>query len=283
MNSIDIDLEAAAFTALAPPVAKTRSHIPPASPHERSRHGGASVAIQGLAKRYGERPVLSGIDLRLAAGEFVAVVGRSGCGKSTLLRLLAGLERADTGTIRVDGDAGAAHAGTTRMMFQDARLLPWKRVADNVALGLHRRARARALEALDQVGLADRANDWPAVLSGGQRQRVALARALVHAPRLLLLDEPLGALDALTRIEMHRLIESLWRKHGFTALLVTHDVAEAVALADRVVLVDGHRIAHDERVALPRPRRRGPAFDAIEGRVLSRVLRDRSAEPAALT
>ena len=159
-------------------------------------------------------------------------------------------------------------------MFQDARLLPWKRVIDNVRLGLDGEAgRARAAEALAQVGLADRAGDWPAVLSGGQRQRVALARALVHRPRLLLLDEPLGALDALTRIEMHRLIESLWLAHGFTALLVTHDVAEAVALADRVLLVEDGRIALDRRIDLPRPRSHGaPAFAALEDEILGRVL-----------
>src|SRR2546421_349708 len=133
--------------------------------------------------------------------------------------------------------------------------------------------RRRACEALERVGLADRAGAWPAVLSGGQRQRVALARALVHRPRLLLLDEPLGALDALTRIEMQRLIESLWRRHRFTALLVTHDVSEAIALADRVVLIEDHRIALDERVALGRPRSRGQAaFAALEDRVLQRVL-----------
>jgi len=216
--------------------------------------------------------VLAGVDLKIAPGEFVAVVGRSGCGKSTLLRLLAGLERAEAGAISFDGEAHDRHRAETRIMFQDARLLPWKRVLDNVALGLRSDAKERAREALAQVGLADRAGDWPAVLSGGQRQRVALARALVHAPRLLLLDEPLGALDALTRIEMHRLIESLWLRHGFTALLVTHDVAEAVALADRVVLIKAHRIVLDERVPLARPRARGAAFDEIEERVLARVL-----------
>ena len=273
MNPFDLELQGAALAALAPPAPWSRHDPAPiALSRERLRSGGATVEVQGLGKSYGERSVLAGVDLRLAAGEFVAVVGRSGCGKSTLLRLLAGLERADTGAIHIDGDAREAHGGETRIMFQDARLLPWKRVVDNVALGLRRDAKARALEALDQVGLADRADDWPAVLSGGQRQRIALARALVHAPRLLLLDEPLGALDALTRIEMHRLIESLWQRHGFTALLVTHDVAEAVALADRVVLVDDRRIVLDERVSLPRPRARGAAFDAIEERVLSRVL-----------
>jgi sulfonate transport system ATP-binding protein len=235
--------------------------------------GGAAVHASGLSKSYAGRQVLQEADLRIAPGEFIAIVGRSGCGKSTLLRLLAGLEPADAGQITLDGDAQAAHQSDIRIMFQDARLLPWKRVLDNVALGLAGPdAKERAREALVQVGLADRANEWPAVLSGGQRQRVALARALVHTPRLLLLDEPLGALDALTRIEMHRLIERLWLRHGFTALLVTHDVSEAVALADRVVLIEDHRIALDERVSLSRPRARGPAFAAYEERILERVL-----------
>jgi len=133
--------------------------------------------------------------------------------------------------------------------------------------------RADALKVLAQVGLEDRANDWPARLSGGQRQRVSLARALVHNPRLLLLDEPLGALDALTRVEMQRLIEDLWLANGFTALLVTHDVQEAVALADRVILIEDGRIALDETIALARPRSQGDAtFAALEKRILDRVL-----------
>ncbi|HEV7912144.1 MAG TPA: ATP-binding cassette domain-containing protein [Albitalea sp.] len=246
---------------------------------------GIAVAVNALSKAFGERRVLDRVDLSIAPGEFVAIVGRSGCGKSTLLRLVAGLEAAGAGAITLDGDRFARHRDDVRIMFQDARLLPWKRVVDNIALGLPGAdAHARAREALAQVGLADRAGDWPAVLSGGQRQRVALARALVHRPRLLLLDEPLGALDALTRIEMQQLIGSLWQQHGFTALLVTHDVPEAVALADRVVLIEDHRIALDERIALARPRSRGNAgFAALEDRVLQRVLREPApahAEPA---
>lgn len=235
---------------------------------------GIEVQARGLVKCFGERRVLDGVDLHIAPGEFVAIVGRSGCGKSTLLRLVAGLDGASSGTLTLDGEPLARHRDDIRIMFQDARLLPWKRVVDNIALGLPGAdAHARSLEALAQVGLADRANDWPAVLSGGQRQRVALARALVHRPRLLLLDEPLGALDALTRIEMQRLIESLWKEHGFTALLVTHDVSEAVALADRVVLIEAHAVALDEAVPLARPRSRGnAAFAAFEERVLQRVL-----------
>ncbi|MGA0611140.1 ATP-binding cassette domain-containing protein [Caldimonas sp. KR1-144] len=244
---------------------------------------GVALQLDGVGKRFGEREVLRGIDLAVAPGEFVAIVGRSGCGKSTLLRLLAGLDAASAGSIRLDGQPAAARKEATRVMFQDPRLLPWKRVLDNVALGLEGAdARERSLDALAQVGLAERANDWPAVLSGGQRQRVALARALVHAPRLLLLDEPLGALDALTRIEMHRLIERLWRQHGFTALLVTHDVGEAVALADRVLLIEDGALAMDERIALERPRHRASSgAAALEERVLQRVLRQPAAEPAA--
>jgi sulfonate transport system ATP-binding protein len=234
----------------------------------RGQHG-ARLSLRGLKKSYAGRVVLDGIDLDLAAGEFVAVVGRSGCGKSTLLRAIAGLEPLDDGSI-----VGAGAGPQMRMMFQEARLLPWKSVLDNVALGLAGGA-ARAMAALDAVGLGARAGDWPSVLSGGQRQRVALARALVHQPSLLLLDEPLGALDALTRIEMQRLIESLWRQRGFTAVLVTHDVQEAVALADRVLLVEDGRISLNLPVALPRPRARGtPAFAALEQQVLAQVLHE---------
>jgi len=241
---------------------------------------GIAVDARGLVKSFGERRVLDGVDLQIAPGEFVAIVGRSGCGKSTLLRLVAALERATRGALTLDGEPLARHRGDIRIMFQDARLLPWKRVIDNIALGLDGAdAHERAREALAQVGLADRAGDWPALLSGGQRQRVALARALVHRPRLLLLDEPLGALDALTRIEMQQLIENLWRRHGFTALLVTHDVSEAVAMADRVVLIEDHVVALDERITLARPRSRGnAAFAVLEERVLQRVLREPARE-----
>jgi sulfonate transport system ATP-binding protein len=235
---------------------------------------GLGVRVEGLGKRFGERDVLRDVALDVRPGEFVAIVGRSGCGKSTLLRLLAGLETPSAGELRLGGAPAAARRDDVRLMFQEARLLPWRTVLQNVQLGLDSRdAPARARDALAQVGLADRADDWPAVLSGGQRQRVALARALVHRPRLLLLDEPLGALDALTRIEMQRLIERVWRELGFTAVLVTHDVAEAVALADRVLLVEDGRVTLDESVPLARPRAHGsPAFAELEGRVLARVL-----------
>ena len=264
----EMDLLHAGALSLGPaPVRRETAAAPPApSP-------GLGLSLQGLAKRYGERPVLQALDLRIAPGEFVAIVGRSGCGKSTLLRLLAGLEAPSEG--RIEGLAAAQ----TRFMFQEARLLPWARVLDNVALGLKGPdARERAAAALAQVGLAERGGDWPARLSGGQRQRVALARALVHVPRLLLLDEPLGALDALTRIEMQGLIEGLWQRQGFTALLVTHDVSEAVALADRVLLIEEGRIALDWRVGLPRPRRHDAAFAALEQRLLERVLKTQAAD-----
>jgi sulfonate transport system ATP-binding protein len=240
--------------------------------HTRALRG-VHLNVRGLTKRYGERTVLDDVHLKIAPGEFVAVVGRSGCGKSTLLRAIAGLEQPDGGKIKIGAGGEGSHARPdVRMMFQDARLLPWKTVLQNVALGLPDGA-AAARAALDSVGLLERAGDWPAVLSGGQRQRVALARALVHQPRLLLLDEPLGALDALTRIEMQQLIESLWTARGFTAVLVTHDVQEAVVLADRIVLIEEGRIALDLDVKLARPRARGTVdFGSVEKQVLDQVL-----------
>ena len=237
-----------------------------------SKSGGVRLELSGLAKNYGQREVLRNTELAIEPGEFVAIVGRSGCGKSTLLPLVAGLEEPSAGSLRIEGQDVVGLSEDTRIMFQDSRLLPWRRVWDNVTLGLPTPLRPRAAKVLEQVGLGDREGDLPARLSGGQRQRVSLARALVHNPRLLLLDEPLGALDALTRIEMHQLIEGLWRRNGFTALLVTHDVQEAVALADRVILIEEGRIALDERVALPRPRVHDAAFAAMERRILDRVL-----------
>ncbi|MCC7644019.1 MULTISPECIES: ATP-binding cassette domain-containing protein [unclassified Janthinobacterium] len=248
--------------ASAPPQAK-------AAPQAPLARRGVPLELTQLSKSYTSRPVLKNVDLQLEAGEFVAIVGRSGCGKSTLLRAIAGLESADDGKVAIGSGVGAPDI---RIMFQESRLLPWKTVLDNVALGLPRSVGAAAAS-LWTVGLAERADDWPSALSGGQKQRVALARALVHEPQLLLLDEPLGALDALTRIEMQQLIESLWLARGFTAVLVTHDVAEAVALADRVLLIEEGQITMDVPVHLPRPRQRGhAAFAALEQAILSRVL-----------
>lgn len=243
-------------------------------------NSGTPVGVNGVSKLYGDRTILNNIDLHIPAGQFVAVVGRSGCGKSTLLRLLAGLESTTRGELLAGAAPLADAREDTRLMFQDARLLPWKKVIDNVGLGLKGREwRAAALDALAAVGLADRADEWPAALSGGQKQRVALARALIHRPGLLLLDEPLGALDALTRIEMQGLIESLWQQHNFTVLLVTHDVSEAVAIADRVLLIEEGKIGLDLTVDLPRPRRRGSARLAeLEAEVLDRVMKRNSSD-----
>lgn len=238
-------------------------------------NAGTPLVINSVSKQYQDRTVLNGIDLHIPAGQFVAVVGRSGCGKSTLLRLLAGLEKPSSGALLAGNGSLQAAREDIRLMFQDARLLPWKSVIDNVGLGVKGRAwKSAAREALKAVGLEERADDWPAALSGGQKQRVALARALIHRPGLLLLDEPLGALDALTRIEMQDLIESLWQQYYFTVLLVTHDVSEAVAMADRVLLIEEGNIGLDLTVDLPRPRRKGAVRLAeLEAKVLDRVLK----------
>jgi sulfonate transport system ATP-binding protein len=210
-----------------------------------------AVRLRGVRRAFGPRVVLDGLDLDVAPGEFVAVLGRSGCGKSTLLRILAGLDR----DVDLGGEAQVAEPRA--IVFQEHRLLPWKRVVDNVALGLPRgTGRATATAMLDEVGLADHAGAWPKTLSGGEAQRVALARALVRQPALLLLDEPFGALDALTRLRMHGLLAALCRRHSPAVVLVTHDVDEAVALADRVLVLDGGRFAVDHRVDIPGPRRR---------------------------
>ena len=237
---------------------------------------GVSVGIKNVSIAFGGRTVLENFDIDISAGEFVAIVGRSGCGKSTLLRSVVGLETPQSGSITLGKIAASKGKPDVRVMFQDSRLLPWRRILPNVMLGLEPALIPHAQKVLAQVGLAERADDWPSTLSGGQRQRVALARALVHDPNLLLLDEPLGSLDALTRIEMQQLIEDVWRSRGFTAMLVTHDVAEAVSLADRVILIEGGRVALDEVVNIPRPRTRGSArFAALEERILGRVLQRR--------
>jgi sulfonate transport system ATP-binding protein len=237
---------------------------------------GMHLVIEGLKKSFKNQAVLQGIDLEVLPGEFVAIVGRSGCGKSTLLRLIAGLDAPTEGNIHLNGTRSNRFNSTVRMMFQDARLLPWEKVLSNVELGLSgskSSVRRNALQVLHAVGLQERASEWPAVLSGGQRQRIALARALASEPPLLLLDEPLGALDALTRIEMQQLVENLWQEKRFTSLLITHDVEEAVVLADRVVLIEEGRVALDCQINLPRPRERGSAiFAQTVEKILHRVM-----------
>ncbi|WP_082306885.1 ATP-binding cassette domain-containing protein [Bacillus sp. FJAT-27245] len=233
----------------------------------------AYLLLKGVKKQYGPRIVLDGIDFSAAPGEFISIVGKSGCGKSTLLRLIAGLEGQHQGRIYIKGEELKGLNPHARIMFQDGRLLPWKSVLKNIGLGLNGEWLDNALLALRNVGLEDRSKDWPSKLSGGQKQRVALARALVHEPDILLLDEPLGALDALTRIEMQDLIERIWREKGFTAILVTHDVEEAVAIADRVVLIEAGKIVMNRTIDLPRPRQRANrAFHNYVDEILERIL-----------
>ncbi|WP_437327013.1 ABC transporter ATP-binding protein [Sorangium sp. So ce381] len=224
-----------------------------------------TVRIRGLVRRFGARVVLDGIDLTIERGEFVALLGRSGSGKSTLLRAIAELDDEVTGS-------GELHVPDNRaVVFQDTRLLPWARVLDNVILGLDvPQARERGLDALAEVGLAGRERAWPVELSGGEQQRVALARSLVRDPELVLADEPFGALDALTRGRMHDLLRELCTRHRPAVLLVTHDVDEAIALADRVLVLEGGRIAEERRIDLPAPRPlRDPRFLAHRESLLS--------------
>ena len=206
------------------------------------------VRLRNFSRAFGETRVLDDLDLDIAPGEFVALLGRSGSGKTTLLRTLAGLDPA------IDRDVHIPKSRAT--VFQDARLLPWKRIWQNVALGLGRAAgRATAEKALEEVGLAHRLDAWPLTLSGGEAQRASLARALIRQPELLLLDEPFAALDALTRLKMHALVLALWQQHRPAVLLVTHDVEEAMALADRILVLDRGRIAAEERITAPRGQR----------------------------
>lgn len=239
---------------------------------------GVPLTLRNISKSFGSKRVLQGLDLHIEPGQFVAIVGQSGCGKSTMLRLIAGLDEPDGGHISFGDHRHARPQDVARVMFQEARLLPWAHVLANVEVGLGAEreaadARERALAGLTAMGLEDRAEDWPATLSGGQKQRVALARALVSRPRLLAFDEPLGALDALTRIEMQNVVEHAWQGMRFTALLVTHDVSEAVALADRILIVEEGRIAADFAVPMARPRRRGTSeFAVLEADILAHLL-----------
>jgi sulfonate transport system ATP-binding protein len=201
------------------------------------------VEARDVRRRYGTREVLRGVDVTIARGSFVALLGRSGSGKSTFLRALAGLDRGATGAIRVPRRRA--------VVFQDPRLLPWADVRTNVGLGLPRStARQAAQQAIAEVGLAGREHDWPKTLSGGEAHRVALARALVREPQFLLLDEPFAALDALTRTQMHALVKVLHARHRPATLLVTHDIDECTALADRALVLDGGRISLDVEVGV---------------------------------
>ncbi len=222
-----------------------------------------AVAIRNLTRGFGGAPVLDNLSFSIAQGQFVALLGRSGSGKSTLLRTLAGLDPAPANTVTVP----RARA----VVFQEPRLLPWKRVAANVALGLRvPDAKAKALAALAEVELSHRAGAWPLTLSGGEAQRAALARALVREPRLLLLDEPFASLDALTRLRMQNLVGQLWQAHGPAVLLVTHDVDEALLLADRVMVLRDGQIAVDTPIPLPRPRRHAdPLFNELRVELLA--------------
>jgi sulfonate transport system ATP-binding protein len=205
-----------------------------------------NIRVRGLTRRFGGPPVLDRLNLDIASGEFVALLGHSGSGKTTLLRTLAGLDPVDEGEVELPAKRA--------VVFQEPRLLPWKNVWENVALGLPK-AEAAARSALAEVGLSHRAEAWPLTLSGGEAQRAGLARALVRDPALLLLDEPFAALDALTRMRMQHLVAELWTAHGCAVLLVTHDVDEALLLADRVVVLEHGRISQDMRVTADRPRR----------------------------
>ena len=223
------------------------------------------VRLRNATRRFAAGVVLDHLNIDIKAGEFVALLGRSGSGKTTLLRALAGLDKIDEGEITVPSACAA--------VFQEPRLMPWKRAWKNVALGVRKdNAAALAQAALAEVGLAHRIHAWPVTLSGGEAQRVALARALVREPELLLLDEPFAALDALTRIKMHRLILQLWQKHLPAVLLVTHDVDEAILLADRILVLADGNIAEEIVVNIERPRDiSDPNFQLIRKRLLLRL------------
>ncbi|MEV7753938.1 ABC transporter ATP-binding protein [Streptomyces griseofuscus] len=236
------------------------------APHtEQLTRPATAVQLRSLHRSFGDRTILDGIDLELPAGQFTALLGHSGSGKSTLLRAIAGLDH---------GVAGSGQVSAPRqvsVVFQDSRLLPWRRVLDNVLLGLDGKdAAGRGRAALAEVGLEGRERAWPGELSGGEAQRAALARALVREPELLLADEPFGALDALTRIRMHHLLRELWERHRPSVLLVTHDVDEAIVLADRVLVLERGRIGLDLTIDRPHPRSyREPVLGEYRERLLA--------------
>lgn len=252
------------------PVRPTDDHATSNGPEEAS---GAAVALNGVALRYGDPETgtlaVKDTDLRIDSGEFVAIVGPSGCGKSTLMKLISGLAPATEGTVSVAGETVTKPIKIVGMAFQNPTMLPWRRTIDNVLLPLkivrpyrenYRRDKeknlARAEALLRRVGLVGFSDRFPWQLSGGMQQRASLCRALIHEPRLLLLDEPFGALDAFTREELWDVLQTLWLEKRPTVFLVTHDLREAVYLADRVVVMSarpGH-IIFDSKIDLPRPR-----------------------------
>jgi len=250
---------------------------------DRSAAAPAAVSLHGLRRVFGARTVLGGIDLQIEAGQIIALVGPSGCGKSTVLRLLAGLDRPTSGTVLIDGRPVDGIDPRCAVVFQEPRLMPWRTLARNVALGLppgtpRAEGRAEVLRWLELVGLADFADHRPRQVSGGMAQRAALARALVRRPGVLLLDEPFAALDALTRLRMQDLLDDLQRREGTTVVLVTHDVDEAVQLADRIVLLrpaddgSGAVVGADLQVPAARPRDRAdPSLVPLRADLLARL------------
>jgi sulfonate transport system ATP-binding protein len=242
--------------------------------------------VEQLSKTYADGTrALADVSLKVADGEILALVGGSGCGKTTLLRLVAGLDQASAGRIAVDNETISAPHPYVGIAFQESRLLPWLTVADNVAFGIADLPRAerdqRVAGALERVHLAEHAGRWPRELSGGQQQRVSIARALVADPRVLLLDEPFSALDAFTRASLHGHLLALWEATRPTIVMVTHDVEEAVALADRVVVMRPRPGRVFETITVGEPRPRDPlavGYDKAKRRVLNAL--DRSLKTA---
>lgn len=242
------------------------------------------LELKDIRKAFGATPVLDGISLDVHAGEFVSILGPSGAGKSTLFQMLVGGIHADSGSIRCKGQTLGPEVGRFAFMPQRDALMPWRRILDNVTLGLEvqgmgrKPAREKVLPLFPEFGLAGFENHYPAQLSGGMRQRAALLRTVVQERDMLLLDEPFGALDALTRTSMQRWLEAMWQRHRWTALLITHDVREAVFLSDRIYVLSARpaRVVREFSVPLPRPRHAGATglrdASVLEAAVLETLL-----------